>query len=68
MLADRLIVDPGIGFAKRAEHSYGVLARLSELAGRLDRPLLVGVRASRFCAAASAIGPHRSATGARPRP
>src|SRR6185436_8441322 len=39
---DRLILDPGIGFAKRAAHSYGVLARLPEIAARLDRPLLVG--------------------------
>jgi dihydropteroate synthase len=39
---DRVIVDPGIGFAKRAAHSYGVLARLPELALALDRPLLVG--------------------------
>jgi dihydropteroate synthase len=38
---DRLIVDPGLGFAKRGEHSLEVLARLPELA-RLDRPLLVG--------------------------
>jgi dihydropteroate synthase len=35
------IVDPGLGFAKSAEHSYEVLARLSELAA-LDRPILVG--------------------------
>src|SRR5262249_11752471 len=40
--SDRLILDPGIGFAKRAAHSYGVLARLSEIAVRFDRPLLVG--------------------------
>ena len=39
---DRLIVDPGVGFAKRAPHSYGVLARLPELAAALDRPILVG--------------------------
>ena len=38
----RLIVDPGVGFAKRAAHSYGVLARLPELAAALDRPVLVG--------------------------
>jgi dihydropteroate synthase len=38
---DRLILDPGLGFAKRAEHSYRVLAALPELAA-LDRPLLVG--------------------------
>jgi dihydropteroate synthase len=39
---ERLIVDPGIGFAKRPFHSYGVLARLPELAAALDRPVLVG--------------------------
>ena len=39
---DRIIVDPGIGFAKRAAHSYGVLARLPELAAALDRPVLAG--------------------------
>ena len=39
---DRLILDPGIGFAKRAAHSYGLLARLPEVAARLHRPLLVG--------------------------
>ena len=40
--SERIIVDPGLGFAKRAPHSYGVLARLPELAAALDRPLLVG--------------------------
>jgi len=39
---DRVIVDPGVGFAKLPEHSYGVLARLDEIASALDRPLLVG--------------------------
>lgn len=38
----RVIVDPGIGFAKRAEHSYVVLARFPDLAARLDRPMLIG--------------------------
>jgi dihydropteroate synthase len=37
-----VIVDPGIGFAKRPSHSYGVLARLDEIAEAVDRPLLVG--------------------------
>jgi dihydropteroate synthase len=36
-----LIVDPGIGFSKDADHSLEMLKRLRELA-RLDRPLLVG--------------------------
>jgi dihydropteroate synthase len=38
---DRTILDPGIGFAKTAEQSVELLARLGELR-RLGRPLLVG--------------------------
>jgi dihydropteroate synthase len=38
---ERMIVDPGIGFAKDAGHSLEALRRLAELQ-RLDRPLLVG--------------------------
>jgi dihydropteroate synthase len=45
---NRIILDPGVGFAKRAEHSYGVLARLADLADRLDHPLLVGVSRKSF--------------------
>ncbi len=38
----RIIVDPGIGFAKRAAHSYVLLARLAEVSARLARPVLAG--------------------------
>jgi dihydropteroate synthase len=38
----RVIVDPGIGFAKRPAHSYGVLAGLDQIAATLDRPVLAG--------------------------
>jgi dihydropteroate synthase len=38
---EQIMLDPGLGFAKRAEHSRTVLAELSALA-RLARPLLVG--------------------------
>jgi dihydropteroate synthase len=38
---EAIVVDPGVGFAKRAEHSFEVLARLDRLAS-LDRPILVG--------------------------
>ncbi|HXG70680.1 MAG TPA: dihydropteroate synthase, partial [Gemmatimonadaceae bacterium] len=38
---ESLILDPGFGFAKRAAHSYTLLARLPELAD-LDRPILSG--------------------------
>jgi dihydropteroate synthase len=39
---EQLIVDPGIGFAKRSPHSYVVLAQVSALAAILERPVLVG--------------------------
>lgn len=39
---DRLLVDPGIGFGKRLEHSLKLLAGLHELRA-LQRPMLVGV-------------------------
>jgi dihydropteroate synthase len=38
---DRILIDPGLGFAKEAAHSYEVLGRLDEFAD-LGRPLLVG--------------------------
>jgi dihydropteroate synthase len=53
----RLIADPGIGFAKRAAHSYGVLARLPELASLLDLPLLVGPSRKSFMRTALADRP-----------
>lgn len=54
---DCLIVDPGIGFAKRAEHSYGVLARCSELGQALSRPLLLGPSRKSFLQAAAGDRP-----------
>lgn len=54
---DRLIVDPGIGFAKRAEHSYGVLARFPELAKVLGRPVLIGASRKSFLQAAAGERP-----------
>ena len=49
---ERIVVDPGIGFAKRPAHSYGVLARLAELAAALERPVLVGASRKSFLRAA----------------
>jgi len=51
---DRLIIDPGIGFAKRAEHSIAVLAGLPRLA-ELGLPILVGPSRKSFVT--SATGP-----------
>jgi dihydropteroate synthase len=48
---DAIMVDPGIGFAKRAEHSYEVLAKLDALQV-LDRPILCGPSRKSFLTAA----------------
>ncbi len=40
--AERIVLDPGIGFAKRPEHNLVLLRRQRELVARLRRPLLVG--------------------------
>ncbi len=45
-----VVLDPGLGFAKTAEHNWSLLARLDELAG-LGRPLLVGASRKRFLGA-----------------
>jgi dihydropteroate synthase len=47
---DRILLDPGIGFAKTAEQSVAVLARLPELAG-LGRPIYVGPSRKSFIGA-----------------
>ena len=54
---ERVIVDPGIGFAKRAADSYGVLARLPEFAAGLNRPLLVGPSRKSFMQGALGMKP-----------
>ena len=47
--AERIILDPGLGFAKEAPHSYEALARLDEFA-ELGRPILVGPSRKSFLA------------------
>jgi dihydropteroate synthase len=44
---DRLIIDPGFGFAKTGEHNWQLLQRLGELEA-LGRPLLAGVSRKAF--------------------
>lgn len=46
--ADRLIVDPGIGFGKTPDHSLEVLHRLGEMKAALGLPLLIGTSRKRF--------------------
>lgn len=58
---DRLVVDPGLGFAKTGEHNWALLQRLGEL-DRLGHPVLVGSSRKSFLGALLA-----DAEG-RPRP
>ena len=43
----QVVLDPGLGFAKRAHHNWQLLAQLDVLAG-LGRPVLVGASRKRF--------------------
>jgi dihydropteroate synthase len=38
---ERIIIDPGIGFGKRAEHNLEILRRLNEFTG-YEKPILIG--------------------------
>ena len=52
-----LIIDPGLGFAKKARQSLEVLANLERF-GQLDLPLLIGPSRKSFMAAATGpLGP-----------
>jgi dihydropteroate synthase len=57
---EALIVDPGLGFAKEAVHSYEALARIHEFA-ELGRPILAGPSRKSFLA--KALGPSVPASG-----
>ena len=47
---DRVVLDPGIGFAKEADHNWALLHSLAVLQG-LGRPLLIGASRKRFLGA-----------------
>lgn len=53
--AERVILDPGLGFAKRTSHSLAVLAGIDRFA-TLGRPLLVGPSRKSFLTAATGPG------------
>jgi dihydropteroate synthase len=45
----RMIIDPGLGFAKKSEHNWQVLAHLAEFE-QLGLPVLIGASRKRFVA------------------
>ncbi|MFG1823862.1 dihydropteroate synthase [Microbispora bryophytorum] len=44
---EQIVLDPGLGFSKNAEHNWALLAGIGEL-GRLGHPLLIGASRKRF--------------------
>ena len=54
---ERIVVDPGIGFAKTATHNWALLQRLDALQA-LGRPVLVGASRKRFLSHARPDRPH----------
>lgn len=58
---DRLVLDPGFGFAKTGEHNWELLSRLDEL-DALDLPLLYGLSRKAF------LGALLAADDGSPRP
>jgi dihydropteroate synthase len=48
---ERIALDPGLGFAKNAEHDWALLRAQQRLQRELDRPLLIGHSRKRFLGA-----------------
>jgi len=48
---ERVVVDPGIGFAKTAEQNLALIASLRRLEGRIGRPVLLGPSRKAFIGA-----------------
>jgi dihydropteroate synthase len=46
--AERIVVDPGLGFAKRAEHDLALVAALERFRAELGLPVLVAASRKRF--------------------
>jgi dihydropteroate synthase len=52
---DAIVLDPGIGFSKRSEHSLAVLAELPRILDA-DYPVMVGVSRKRFLGEITGVG------------
>jgi len=59
---EQVIVDPGIGFGKRAEHNLEILRRLGELR-TLGSPILVGPSRKSFIGAVTGLEPEQRLEG-----
>ncbi|WP_035346814.1 dihydropteroate synthase [Edaphobacter aggregans] len=57
---EKIVLDPGLGFGKRLDENYPILAHLSEL-HRLERPILFGASRKSFLAQTVAQSPSLAA-------
>ena len=48
---ERIVLDPGLGFAKNAEHDWALLRAQERMQRELDRPLMIGHSRKRFLGA-----------------
>ena len=55
IVADRVVLDPGLGFAKEADHNWALLESLAALS-ELGQPVLVGASRKRFLGELLATG------------
>ncbi len=55
---ERIVVDPGIGFGKSAEHNWALLRGIPELAEACARPVYIGASRKRFLGAATGLPVH----------
>jgi dihydropteroate synthase len=60
--ADRVVLDPGIGFGKTVEHNLQLLARLGTL-GAFNRPVMLGVSRKSFLGKIVNAAPHERLPG-----
>ena len=61
--AERIVIDPGIGFGKTAEHNLEILVRLREFGRRLPYPLLIGTSRKSFIGKVTGLPVERRAFG-----
>lgn len=64
---ERIVVDPGLGFAKQAPHDLELVAELGRLRRELDCPILVAASRKRFLGRVLAAGDDRPVPPARER-
>ncbi len=64
---ERVIVDPGLGFAKQAEHDLALVAAADRLRAELGRPLLIAASRKRFLGRVLMVGPDAKPPPARER-